>query len=478
MALMGIDLGTSSVKVLILDTQGQTLSTGTAAYPVLTPQPGWAESDPQAWWSATVSAVHAALAALPQTRITALGICGQMHGVVLTDEQGQPRRPAILWADTRAQAQLARYRALSPALQACLANPVVPGMAGPLLCWLAEHESAVFEQAYWALQPKDWLRFRLTDTVATDPSEASATLLFDLQADRWAGDVLAALALRRPLLPPILASATSAGRLSVRAAGALGLPAGLLVATGAADTAAAALGAGLLDTGSIQLTLGTGAQLIHLVREPRADPTGRTHRYRAADGVHWYAMAAVHNAGLALNWVRQLLGGTWEELYASATSVAPGADGLLFLPYLSEERPHHPIPGSRGAFLGMRLDHGRMHVMQAALEGVAYGLRVAMEALPAARVPGPLRLAGGGSMHPAWRQLLANILNRELHAIEMPAASARGAALLAGIASGQWANVQETAALAPQPSLVVTPEPAHVAAYQRISATYDEWVRR
>ncbi len=472
MALLGIDLGTSSVKVIVLDTQGRMLSEGKANYRVMAPQPGWSESDPEEWWSAVVAAVQKALAGLAQGEITAIGLSGQMHGVVLADEDGQAVRSAILWADTRAQAELERYRNLPASLLERLANPLVPGMAGPLLCWLVDHEASSYERAHWALQPKDWLRLRLTDEVASEPSDASATLLYDLQADGWADDVIAALSLKRSLFPPIIASAASAGRLSSRAARALGLPAELPVATGAADTAAAALGTGLLFPGPIQLTLGTGAQLVQIRSEPAADQTRRTHLYRAADGTNWYAMAAVQNAGLALDWVRQVLNASWDEIYASAAAVPAGAAGLLFLPYLTRERPHHSGPASSGAFLGMRSDHRREHLLHAALEGVAFGIRVACEALPAVSETTTLRLAGGGSEDPAWRQMLADILNRELLSVDTPAASVRGAALLAGIASGIWADALETSALAPRAYPAATPEMGRAALYNEIYARY------
>lgn len=478
MALLGIDLGTSSVKVIVLDTQGRMLSISKASYTVMAPRPGWSESDPNEWWSAVVSAVQTSMAQVPRTEITAIGLSGQMHGVVLTNEEGLPQRPAMLWADTRAQAELERYRMLPASLVERLANPLVPGMAGPMLCWLAEHEASSYQEARWALQPKDWLRFHLTDEVATDPSDASATLLYDLPADSWADNVIDALGLKRHLLPSIMPSGAIAGRLSDRAAEALGLPVGLPVATGAADTAAAALGTGLLTPGPIQLTLGTGAQLIQLSSEPISDPTGQTHLYRAADGVNWYAMAAVQNAGLALNWVRQMFGATWDDVYTSAAAVPPGADGLLFLPYLTQERLHHSTSGSKGAFLGMRIDHRREHLLHAALEGVAFGIRVAFEALPTASVTTTLRLAGGGSEHPAWRQMLADILNQELLTVDTPVASARGAALLGGIASDTWTDALETAPIAPRTSLAATPEAERAAVYNQVYTRFLESANR
>lgn len=472
MAVMGIDLGTSSVKVLILDDQGRTLSASRGDYAVRSPQPGWAESDPNEWWRATVAAVRTAMERAPQIEITALGLSGQMHGVVMTSREGEPMRPALLWADTRAQEELALYRALSAEMLQRLANPIVPGVAGPLLCWLARHEAALYQSACWALQPKDWLRFCLTDIPAADPSDASATLLYDLLADDWADDVIAELGLRRALLAPISLSGALAGTLSRRAARELGLSEGLPVATGAADTAAAALGTGLLTPGPVQLTLGTGAQFIQLSAHPVADPTGRTHLYRAADDVHWYAMAAVQNAGLALDWVCRTLAASWHELYASADGVAAGAEGLTFFPYLTRERPYQRNPQSTGAFLAMRIDHQREHLLRAALEGVAFNIRAALEALPGASQVSTIRLAGGGSVHPSWRQMLADVLKRELVTVDTADASARGAALLGGIVSGVWVDAAATASVAPQAQIVVSPDSEQAVIYDEIYARY------
>src|SRR2546421_6166324 len=261
MALLGIDLGTSAVKVIVLDTEGRSLSVSKVGYDVMAPRPGWAEGDPNAWWHATITAVQAAIAQVPQVKITAIGLSGQMHGVVPTDKGGRATRAALLWADTRAEEELKRYQRLPPALLGQLANPLVPGMAGPLMCWLADHEPSVYQATRWALQPKDWLRLCLTDAVAADPSDASATLLYDLPADHWADDVIAALDLRRELFAPIAPSAALAGTLSARAAKTLRLSAGLPVVTGAAHTTAAALGTGLSPPSPLPLALGTSAPL-------------------------------------------------------------------------------------------------------------------------------------------------------------------------------------------------------------------------
>ena len=474
MALLGIDLGTSSVKVMIVDSKGITLSQSKADYPVISAQPGWAESEPDKWWQAVVIAVKMALTLLPQTKITAIGLSGQMHGVVLVNSAGQPLHPAILWPDTRSQEQITTYQALPASIRQRLANPLVPGMAGPILVWLARHEPATYQAAKWALQPKDWLRLRLTGDCSTDPSDASATLLYDLLADEWAEDVIEKLGLKRELFPPIQPSDAIAGGLSKFAADGLGLPVGLPVAVGAGDTPAAALGTGLLEPGQIQVTMGTGAQVIQLYREAMADPNGRVHLYRTADRDTWYGMAAVQNGGLALDWVRRTLGMHWEELYACADMVAPGTDGLTFLPFLVHERAHQPNSQQGGAFLGLRSSHKREHMLQAALEGVALGIRVALEALPVTNMATSLRLAGGGSVNQVWRQMLANILGKELVAVDIPGASSRGAALLGGIATGTWSSVRATAAVAPNARTVAIPDPEKVELYNRVYAKYQK----
>ena len=470
MNILGIDLGTSSVKVVLLNEQGQVPAEGKAEYTVLSPHAGWAESDPMDWWTATISAVRTLTEQAPQAKIDAISLSGQMHGVVLADANGRPTRNALLWADNRAESELDFYRNLPETTQQRLANPLVPGMAGPLLCWLARYEASSYHAARWALQPKDWLRLMLTGSAASDPSDASATLLYDLPADTWADDVINTLGLRRDLFPAISPSGSQAGTLSKHAAEALGLPTGLPVAIGAADTAAAALGTGLLEPGVIQLTLGTGAQLIQIKAQPDRDPTTRTHLYRAADASHWYAMAAVQNGGLALDWVRRALGASWDELYASADAVPAGSAGLTFLPYLTRERAHQQT--SSGAFLGMRIDHQRQHLLHAALEGVALGIRAALDALPGGSEARQLRIAGGGSIHPAWRQMLSDILGCELVAVDTPAASTRGAALLGGIAIGVWADAEATGSIAPRTHIAATPNKQQASTYNDIYATY------
>jgi xylulokinase len=401
-----------------------------------------------------------------------------MHGVVLVGEGGSPLRPAVLWADARSGTELAAYGELDEELRRRLANPPAVGMAGPSLLWLRDNEPEAYAAAVWALQPKDWLRMRLTGEVAAEPSDASATLLYDLSADDWSYAVVDHLGVREGLLAPLVSSADVAGELTAQAAEQLGLPRGLPVAAGAADTAAAMLGVGLSRTGPAQLTVGTGGQIVTPRESPEVDPSLRTHLYRGALPGLWYSMAAIQNAGLALEWVRKVLGVSWEEVYEEAFAVPPGSGGVTFLPYLSGERTPRFDPGARGAWAGLGLDHTRGHLLRAALEGVAFALREGLEAL---EEPGgedfEIRLAGGGASGGSgdvWRQLLADVMGRPLWLLPdeiSTVASARGAAFLAGLASGVYSSAEETPT--PDPRRSIHPGDAdYGAAYERYKQLY------
>ncbi len=475
--LLGLDLGTGSVKALLLDEDGAPRGESSASYPVDSPHAGWAETDPEGWWRASVKAARDAVGS-HGPEVTALGLSGQMHGVMLTDDNGAPLRPAVLWADARATEELAAYKVLDNETRHRLANPPATGMAGPTLLWLRNNEPEVYSSARWALQPKDWLRLRLTGEVAAERSDASATLLYDLFSDGWDPELVEALGLRRELLAPLTDSWVAAGNLTAEAARQLGLKSGLPVAAGAGDTAAAMLGSGLLEPGEVQLTVGTGAQIVVPKARPEADPDERTHLYRAAAPDLYYSMAAVQNAGLALEWVRRVLGASWDEVYEEAFAVPPGANGVSFLPYLNGERTPHFDPAARGAWTGLGLGHGRGHLLRAALEGVTFALREGLEALEAAGTEIPeLRLGGGGTAKEPWRQLLADVLERPLRLLPegvASTASARGATLLAGVACGAYGSVEQTLILAPEPERSVEPEQGadYEAAYRRYRELY------
>jgi xylulokinase len=462
---LGLDLGTSSAKAVVTDTKGRVLSQASAGYAVTSARAGYAESDTADWWGAVTAcareAVHAACRA-GGARPAAIGLSGQMHGLVLTSAGGQALRPALLWADSRATGALRAYRRLDPGALARLANPLAPGMTGPLLMWVAEHEPSSYTAARWALQPKDWLRVRLTGEVHAEPSDASASLLYDVPGDRWDLEVIGALGLDASLLAPLLpSSGAPAGRLTAAAGAELGLPAGLPVAAGAADTAAAALGSGI-GPGDVQLTVGTGAQVVR----PQAAPVRRAdagvNLYRSATPAGWYQMGATVSAGLSLSWVREVMNASWAELYASADH--PGqAHDPLFVPHLSGERTPYSDPALRGSWTALSLADDRASLLRCALEGTAFAIRDALDALLGEHRPPRLRLAGGGTLAAGWRQLLANVLGLPLYAVDVPAASARGAALLGAHAAGLLSFDDIQGPLAPSADLVAEPNPAMTA---------------
>jgi xylulokinase len=448
-AVLGIDLGTSGVKVLVTTPDGDVLGRASAGYPVSVPAPGLAEADPGNWWAATRRAVHAALAEAGQVgagsvgaglgwagqrrlTVTGLAVAGQMHGVVLVDDRGAALRPAILWLDQRATAEVALYQEMPCDYTAPLRNRPSPGMAGPLLCWLATHEPHTVRCAWWALQPKDWLRLRLTGQPATDPTDASGTLMFDLARDAWAEPLIDKLGLPRDKLPPVRRSAEVAGRLLPGPAAELGLEPGIPVATGAGNTAAALYAAGLRPDEAM-LTLGSGGQWVVPVPSADQEPVAATNLFRAV-GDGCYRLAPVQNVGITLDWVRNLLGVTWEELYAvAARPPRPGAP--RFDPHLTPERWS---PGATGAWTGLSLACEREDLVRSALDGVAGLLRQRLDDLRAAgHAPVRAVIGGGGTSHPAWRALLEETLALPLTPASASWLTPAGAARLAAEAAGR-----------------------------------------
>ncbi|RQS22022.1 xylulokinase [Burkholderia sp. Bp8998] len=476
MRLLGIDLGTGSVKLVTLDADGVERAVASEPYALSSPHPGWAEIAPDVWWQALVRAA-ARLPAGEREQVAAIGFSGQMHGVVLIDAAGQPVRPALLWPDTRA------VREAHAADWPDAPNPVAPGMAGPLLRWLAAHEPHALQAACRAVQPKDWLRIALGGEVAADPSDACATALATPDG-AWDTALIDSLGLPADRFAPVRASGARCGVIDAKAAAALGLPAGVPLATGAADTACAALGSGLVAAGDALLTTGSGGQIVVLAD---ALPPARRglHRYRTAAGGGYYTMAAMQNVGLALEAVRGWLGYPgWPDAYDDAFA-QPASERLCFLPYLTGERSPWMNPDARGGWLGLGLGDSRGAMMRAAFEGVAFALRAGLDAIRDANRADPvttLRLAGGGSVDPRWRQLLADALGASLDAVDCPNAATRGAALLAGVAIGHWRD-DALRTLAPAASPVAAPRDdralaARHARFIDLYARTDAWFTR
>ncbi|HEX3790088.1 MAG TPA: FGGY family carbohydrate kinase, partial [Pseudonocardiaceae bacterium] len=430
---LGIDLGTSSVKAIVLDADGVSRGESNRSYVVRNPWPGAAETNPLDWWTASREAVGEAVAQARGITVRGIAVDGQMHGLVLAAEDGTPVRDAVIWADGRAASVLSTWRRLPQQLRNMLANPIAPGMTGPILDWVRRHQPELIGASRWALCPKDWLRMRLTGEAATDPSDASATLLWDVPRDKWAADVLVSLDLPYELLPPVIESGDLAGHLTAEAATELGLPAGVPVAAGAGDTAASVLAA-RLSPADTMVTVGTGAQAVQLRTEPTAKTRPVTQLYRAAEPALWYEMGAVQNAGIALDWVRTALAASWDELYATLAGGVP-ANGPVFVPYLTGERTPVLDDRVRASWAGIDLTHERPDLLRAAAIGVVCGIRHALESLGGER-PERVLLGGGGTSTGQMRQLMADVFGVPVVPLVSRNVSANGAALLAARAAG------------------------------------------
>ncbi len=468
--LLGIDLGTSSVKAVILDAEGNVCGVGAQEYAIQTPYTGWAEQDPREWWSATIFAVRQAVeqAGSPLANpIRGIGLSGQMHGTVLIDARHNPLGAAIIWADQRSAAEVDECTALigTERLARICGTAPAAGFMAPTLRWLKRHDPIRLDQAAACLLPKDYIRLRLTGELATDASDASATALFDITARGWSAEVVDLLGLPMRLLPPVLESSARAGTLTQSAADALGLSAGIAVVAGCADQAAQAIGNGLIDPGVGSVTIGTGGQIFTPLNAPLIEDQLRLHVFCHAPAERWYLLGAMLSGGLSLRWFRNLLGAdndpnAYATLADQADHVLPGADGLLFLPYLIGERAPVRDPFARGTFIGLTLQHERGHLARAIMEGVAFALRQIVEIMQALNAPlDHLVASGNGLISPVWRQIVADVLKRPLYLAPGGERAGIGAALIAGIGTGIYADYAEARrVIGTSPNAVTEPD--------------------
>src|SRR5919204_1583964 len=426
---LGIDAGTSGLKALVIDGYGQAVAQGTASYALRTSRPGWVEGDPEEWWSALCAATRQALAAagIGGAQIPAAGFSGQMHTLVLLDAAARPVRRAISWADARGAAERAEIEARvgRARLIAITGSPAVSAFTATKLLWVRRHEPTVWARARVALLPKDYLRLRLTGVAATDPTDAGATGLLDLQAHDWSPAVLAALELPRALLPRISPSADRAGTVTRPAGRAAGLAAGTPVTTGAGDQECAALGCGITAPGTPLITLGSGGQVFAATTTPLTDPHGRLHTLPHLLPDRWHVLAAIPAAGLAIAWLRGLIP-------AAQAPARPSTAPPIFVPSVAGERTPSMDEGARATFFGLTLAHTAGDVLFAAREGVCFALRACVDVLRELGIPDDaIAVTGGLSADASFLALLANVLGRPLRAAAHREGSAYGAALLA-----------------------------------------------
>jgi xylulokinase len=455
-SLVGLDIGTTGVKALALSPDGVVTARAEEEYPLSTPRPGWAEQDPDDW----VRAAEAALSRLGGKE-SSLGLSGQMHGLVCLDSEQRVLRPAILWNDQRTAAECAEIeeRIGLDRLIELTGNRALPGFTAPKLLWLRRHEPEVYERIEHVLLPKDYVRLRLTGELATDAADASGTLLFDVPRRRWSDEVLAALEIPADWLPAAYESPD--------------VPA----VPGAGDQAAAALGVGVDRPGPLSIVLGTSGVVFAALPGFAADAQARVHAFCHAAPGSWHAMGVMLSAAGSLRWLRDAVGGTYGELIAEAERWPPGAEGLTFLPYLQGERTPHADPNARGAFVGLTLRHDRGALVRAVLEGVGYGLRDSLELLRGLGVEADVgRASGGGARSDLWLRIVATVFDLPLERPVVEEGSAYGAALLAGVAAGSFADVHEAVAACVRTSGRIEPEPSwredYEAGYARFRALY------
>jgi xylulokinase len=458
--LLGIDVGTTGAKALLVNEKGEIVARSTHEYPLHTPRPGWAEQDPADWWQATVNAIRDAASApgIKPGEIAGMGLSGQMHGSVFLDAKNEVIRPAILWCDQRTadQCDWITRTAGRDTVVAETCNPVLTGFTAPKIVWLRQNEPDAYARVRKVLLPKDYIRFRLTGEFATEVSDASGTSLLNIRERKWSKKMLAALEMPEDWLPAVFESPVPSARISKEAASLTGLAEGMPVVGGGGDQAAGAVGNGIVKSGVISVTCGTSGVVFASLDLPVMDEQLRTHTFCHAVPGKWHVMGVMLSAGGSLRWFRDAVASEevalakrmgvdpYELITAQAATVEPGCEGLIFLPYLTGERTPYPDPDARGVFFGLNLRSGRPQMARAILEGVAYGLRDSLEIVKAMGVKiTQVRASGGGARSDLWRHIQADVFNTELVTITIDEGPAFGVALLAAVGAGIFKTVEE-----------------------------------
>lgn len=452
MKLLGIDIGTGATRALVIDPLGAVIASASEEHlPFASPQTGWAEQDPGDWWRACRSAVSRVLQKVSGEDIQCVGLTGQMHGAVLLDDGQRVLRPAIIWCDQRTIDQCDQITGRIGAEQVVewTCNPALTNFTLTKLLWVRQHEPAVWRRFRSFLLPKDYVRLQLTGVRAIDVAEASGTLLLDVARRCWSRAMLDAMQLPDSCLPALYESPDVIGAITAEAATETGLKAGTPVVAGAGDQAAGAVGMGIVRAGTVSATIGTSGVVFAASDRPALDRQGRVHTFCHAVPGRWHVMGVTQAAGLSLRWFRDRFGAgaddgrdAYDRLCDEAATVASGADGVLWAPYLMGERTPHLDPDARAALVGLAASHGRGHIIRAMLEGVAFSLRDTFLIFQEMKVPvEEIRLGGGGARSKLWRQIQADVYGQAVATVKAEEGAAYGAAILAGVGASVWPNV-------------------------------------
>ena len=458
--LIGIDVGTTGAKTILIDEQGNLVASSLEEYPLHTPRPKWAEQDPADWWRATVNSIKNVLAQskVKPDDVKGLGLSGQMHGLVLIDKDHNVLRPAILWCDVRTTEQC-RYiteKVGKDLLVRSTCNPALEGFTAPKVIWVRDNEPEIYEKAFKMMLPKDYVRFLLTGEIASEVSDAAGTILFDVRNREWSREVLDKLEISPDLMPPCYESIDVCGRITPKVAEMTGLKPGTPVVGGGADNACTAVGNGIVVTGKTSASIGTSGTMLTPTDTPEVDPDLRAHTFCHCVPHKWYIMGVMLSAGGAFRWFRDTLGqkeieqaeekgiDPYEILTGEAAKVEPGCEGLIFLPYLIGERTPHGDANAKGVFFGLTLRHKKEHITRSVMEGVTFGMRDSLEIIKGLGLDvGQITATGGGARSALWRQMQADIYGAEVVTINIAEGPAFGAAILAGVGAEVYNSIQE-----------------------------------
>jgi xylulokinase len=483
---LGIDVGTGGTRALIISSDGRVFASATEEHePFASPQIGWAEQRPEDWWRAAGIAIRKALAngKLRGEQISSVGFSGQMHGAVMLDAGGEVVRPALIWCDVRTEKQCRELTAHIGAEQLIrlTCNPALTNFTLTKLLWTRENEPKNWERVRSVMLPKDYVRFRLTGEKATDVADASGTLMLNVAGRKWSGEVLQAAEIDRSVLPSLHESPDICGKVSAAGAEATGLAVGTPVVAGAGDQAAGAIAMGVVSPGSVSATIGTSGVVFAATDRPALDPQGRLHTFCHAVPGRWHVMGVTQAAGLSLRWYRDQFSRApsvagqdpYDQLTAEAATVPPGADGLLWAPYLMGERTPHLDPAARGVLAGLTASHTRAHIIRAILEGVAFSLKDTFAIFAEMNVPvKSIRLGGGGARSPLWRQIQADVYGQDVEIVEAEEGAAFGAAILAGVGAKMWPSVDAACDSVVRVVQRVSPIPANVVVMNAAGTAY------
>ncbi len=449
MLLLGLDISTTGAKALLIDPAGRVISSASSPLTLSTPRPLWSEQNPEDWWAGMVSSIRAALAGAGAdgSQVAAIGLTGQMHGLVMLDAGGNVLRPAILWNDQRTgpQCDEIRRRLGRQRLIQITGNDALTGFTAPKILWVQQNEPDIYARCRHILLPKDYIRYRLAGEPAMDCADGSGTILFDLKTRTWSPEVLSALGIPAAWLPQTYEGPQITSRVSAEAAAETGLLAGTPIVGGGGDQSAQAVGVGAVEPGIVAVTLGTSGVVFAATEAPLVEPEGRLHAFCHAVPGRWHLMGVMLSAAGSLQWHRDTLapGTDFNTLVSEAEGIPAGSEGLFFLPYLTGERTPYPDPLARGAWIGLTVRHTRAHMTRAVLEGVAFGFKDMFTLIQDAGLGAirQVRISGGGARSPLWRQIMADVLNAELVTVNTTEGAAFGAALLAGVGAGLYPDV-------------------------------------